>query len=170
MALGNGRHEALTGEGAGRVLSPEIGPVLGADALLTRGRPHRGHRFGEVFTDLAGSETSGMHGNTVRGTREALHLAWQACQVRTVNPWGTTVMDGCRESDRFIVPRKPSNKGCPEGPAEEVEGRERAKGNVVQHTRGRTQSRVSPVTGARPRMAGTQRCLCVITQGRSPVR
>ena len=75
-------------------------------------------------------------------------------QVRTVNPRDTTVMHGCRESDRFIVPRKPSNKGCPEGPAEKVEGRERAKGNVVQHTRGRTQSRVLPVTGARSRTAG----------------
>ena len=48
-------------------------------------------------------------------------------------------MDGCRESDRFIVPRKPSNKGRPMGPAEKVEGRERAKGNVVAHHRGRTQ-------------------------------
>jgi len=74
--IGNGRHEALTGEDAGRVLSPEIGLVLGADALRTRGRLYRGYRFGEVFTDLAGAETSGMHGNTVSGTREALHLAW----------------------------------------------------------------------------------------------
>ena len=41
-------------------------------------------------------------------------------------------MHGCRESDRFIVPRKPSNKGCPRGPAEKVEGRERAKGNVAE--------------------------------------
>ena len=41
-------------------------------------------------------------------------------------------MDGCRESDRFIVPTKPSNKGGPERPAEEVEGRERAKGNVAE--------------------------------------
>jgi hypothetical protein len=91
-------------------------------------------------------------------------------QVCTGNPRGTTVMDGCRESDRFLVPRKPSNTGRPEGPAEEVEGRERAKGNVVQHTRGRTQRRVLPVTGAQPRTAGTFGCLRVITQGRSPVR
>jgi hypothetical protein len=75
-------------------------------------------------------------------------------QVRTGNPRDTPVMHGCRESDRFIVPRKPSNKGRPTGPAEKVEGRERAKGNVVQHTRGRTQSRVLPVTRARPRTAG----------------
>jgi hypothetical protein len=58
-----------------------------------------------------------------------------------VNPWGTTVMHGCRESDRFIVPRKPANNGRPEGPAAEVEGRERAKGNAMEHTRGRTQGR-----------------------------
>ena len=50
-------------------------------------------------------------------------------------------MHGCRESDRFRVPRKPSNKGCPKEPAEEVEGRERAKGNVAQQSRGRTQRR-----------------------------
>jgi hypothetical protein len=62
-------------------------------------------------------------------------------QVRTVNPRGTTVRHGGRESDRFIVPRKPSNKGRPQGPAEEVEGRERAKGNVVEQTRSRTQRR-----------------------------
>ena len=41
-------------------------------------------------------------------------------------------MDGCRESDSFIVPRKPSNKGRPRGPAEKVEGRELAKGNVAE--------------------------------------
>jgi len=76
VAIGNGRREALTGERAGRVWSPEIGLFLGADALLTRGRPHRRHRFGEVQADPAGSETPGMHGNTLYGTREALHLAW----------------------------------------------------------------------------------------------
>ena len=79
-------------------------------------------------------------------------------------------MDGCRESDRFGVPRKPSHKGRPQGPAEKVEGRERAKGNVVQHTRGRTQSRVLPVTGARRRTAGIFGCRRVTTRGRSPVR
>jgi hypothetical protein len=56
----------------------------------------------------------------------------EVCQVRTVHPRGTTVMDGCRESDRFRVPKKPSNKGRPTGPAEKVEGRERAKGNVAE--------------------------------------
>ena len=35
--------------------------------------------------------------------------------------------------------RKPSNKGRPTGPAQRVEGRELAKGNVAEHTRSRTQ-------------------------------
>ena len=47
----------------------------------------------------------------------------------------------CRESDSFRVPTKPSNKGRPMGPAEKVEGRELAKGNVAEQTRSRTQRR-----------------------------
>ena len=62
-------------------------------------------------------------------------------QARTVNPRGTTVMYGCRESDSSIVPWKPSNKGRPMGPAEKVEGRELAKGNGAEQTRSRTQRR-----------------------------
>ena len=53
-------------------------------------------------------------------------------QARPVNPRGTIVMHGGRESDRFRVPRKPSNTGRPRGPAEKVEGRERAKGHVAE--------------------------------------
>jgi hypothetical protein len=73
---GSGVSEALTGEGAGRGWSPDIGPALGADALRTRGRPRRQPRVGEGQADPAGSETSSMHRNTVSGTREALHLTW----------------------------------------------------------------------------------------------
>ena len=68
-----GAGEALTGERAGRVLSPEMAN-LGADALLTRGRRQRVRRHGKAYTPLAGSETSGMRRNTVYGTRENLHL------------------------------------------------------------------------------------------------
>jgi hypothetical protein len=74
---GNGGSEALTGECAGRVLSPEIGRFLGADALLTRGRQHWADRHGKGWPDLAGSKTPGMHRNTMRGTREALCLTWR---------------------------------------------------------------------------------------------
>ena len=74
--LGNGVCEALTGERAGRVESPEIGPFLGADALRTRGRQPGPSRYGEGWADLAGSKTPGMHGTMVCGPREALFLAW----------------------------------------------------------------------------------------------
>src|SRR5215510_2480176 len=91
------------------------------------------------------------------------------CQGRTGNPRGTPVLHGGREAARFRVPRKPSNTGCPEGPAEEVEGRERAKGNGAAQTRDRTPGRVTPVTRARSRTAGTLRVLARQTRGRSPV-
>ena len=77
----------------------------------------------------------------------------------------------CRESDSFIVPRKPSNKGRPMGPAEKVEGREVAKGNVAEQTRSRTQRRgLLSHALSRVRTVGTFGCLRVITRGRSPVR
>ena len=92
-------------------------------------------------------------------------------QGRTVNLRGTTVMDGCGESDSFVVPRKPSNKGRPMGPAEEVEGRERAKGNVAEETRSRTQGRgLLSHALSRVRTVGTCGCRRVTTRGRSPVR
>jgi hypothetical protein len=51
-------------------------------------------------------------------------------------------MHGCRESDSPIVSTKPSNNGSgvPEL-AEGVERRGLAKGNLVEHHRGRTQRR-----------------------------
>jgi hypothetical protein len=47
---------------------------LGADALRTRGRQQRARRYGKAYPHLAGSQTPGMHGNIVCGTREALCL------------------------------------------------------------------------------------------------
>ena len=70
--------------------------------------------------------------NTVYGTREALHLAGRKPGPHGEPVRGTTVVHGCRESDSFIVPWKPSHTGRPRGPAEKVEGRELAKGNVAE--------------------------------------
>ena len=71
-------------------------------------------------------------------------------------------MDGCRESDSFRVPRKPSHKGRPMGPAEQVEGRELAKGNVAEQTRSRTLCRgLLSHEPSRVRTAGTFGCLHV---------
>ena len=87
---GNITSEALTGESAGWVLSPEIKvSIPGADVLPTHGRQHRIRRYGKVYTDPAGSETPGMHGSSLCGNREALCLALEdRAKVRTVNPEG----------------------------------------------------------------------------------
>ena len=53
-------------------------------------------------------------------------------------------MNGTRKSDSFVVPEKRPNKGCgAPHPAEGVEGRRLTKGNLVQQTKHRTQSRDS---------------------------
>ena len=87
---GNGISEALTGESAGWVLSPEIKDnIPGADMLLIHGRQNCIYRYGEVYTEPAGSETPCMHGNSLHGNREALRLALEdRAKVRTVNPEG----------------------------------------------------------------------------------
>ena len=168
--IGNGKHEAVTGEGTGRVLSPEIARVLGADALRTRGRQHRRRCYGEAKTEPVGSETaawtetlcaepgrpclwpgvvwSGPHGEPTGYARDA--------RVQGVGQLHST-------AEAF-------EQRLPKEPAEEVEGRELAKGNVAVHTRDRTQGRGIPVTGARPRTAGIFGCLRVTTRGGSPVR
>ena len=61
--------------------------------------------------------------------------------VHTRNPkGGTMVMYDHGKSDSSILPEKLPNKGCgaPRS-AEEVEGRELAKGNLVQQNKVRTQ-------------------------------
>jgi hypothetical protein len=63
--------EALTGGGAGRVLSREIHePLRGADAVEVGGRPHRLRRECEAQADPARSKTPGMHPITSHGNRE----------------------------------------------------------------------------------------------------
>ncbi len=65
-----GGGEALTGVRAGRVLSREIHPLRGADALSRGGRPHSAQRYRELRWNPARSETPCMHGNTSHGNRE----------------------------------------------------------------------------------------------------
>lgn len=68
--------EALTEVRTGPVLSremqspPQGGLLLGADALVSRGRQHLKRRHGEALRDLARSKTRHMYGNTLRGNRE----------------------------------------------------------------------------------------------------
>ena len=64
--------EALTGEGAGRVLSREINLDRDADLVRRWGRPQPRRRKGEAWRYPARSETPGMHGSNLRENREIL--------------------------------------------------------------------------------------------------
>jgi hypothetical protein len=68
--------EALTGGGAGRVLSREIhDPLRGADAVEEGGRPHRRRRYREALADPARSETPSTYSSTASGNRESPRLS-----------------------------------------------------------------------------------------------
>jgi RNA-directed DNA polymerase len=119
--------EALTGERAGWVWSPEILIVRDADALMSRGRPRRAIRQCEDRTGLAGSKTPRTHRSDSRGSREIPDSTWALVQARAVNRKGTTAMHESGKSDRPIVPAKSSNNGGASPPAEKMEGRGLAK-------------------------------------------
>jgi len=74
--------EALTGEGAGWVLSREIHLVRDADPVRRRGRPQPSSRIGQARWYPARSETPGMHGNNLRENREILRPPRLARQGR----------------------------------------------------------------------------------------
>src|ERR1700675_654916 len=63
--------EALTGEGAGRVLSRESRSLRDADAVEEGGRPHLGRRYRETPGSPARSETPCTHRRTSRENRES---------------------------------------------------------------------------------------------------
>jgi len=62
--------EALTGARAGRVFSRESNVLRGADAVGESGRHHRGHRYREMLSSPARSETPCTYEHTSRGSRE----------------------------------------------------------------------------------------------------
>ena len=66
------RGEALTGARAGQVLSREIQQLRAADAFGLSGRQHRSHRYREMRSEPARSETLCTYGNILRGSREVL--------------------------------------------------------------------------------------------------
>ena len=65
-----GSVEALTGERAGRVYSRVRIFLRDADAVRRSGRPHRVHRYREVYQSPARSETPSTYGDTSHGNRE----------------------------------------------------------------------------------------------------
>ena len=147
--------EALTGAGAGRVLSSEIAIVFGADAVLSGGRQHWVCRHREMCPDLTESQTLRTHRSTSRGSREIPRLAWRTPGPRFEPLRGTRAMHGLGKSDGFVVPAKSSNKagGAPPA-AERMEGRSPANGNLLKRHGYRTQSRTElPLVRQRVRRA-----------------
>src|SRR5216683_7977578 len=69
-ATRKGGVEALTGECAGRVFSRVRNSLRDADAVRRSGRPHRVHRYREVYQSPARSETPSTYGGTSHGNRE----------------------------------------------------------------------------------------------------
>jgi hypothetical protein len=67
-----GKTEALTGEGAGWVLSREKNLVRDADPVGERGRRESTCRNGKARRYPARSETPSMHGSNLRENREIL--------------------------------------------------------------------------------------------------
>ena len=79
--------EALAGERASVVLSPEIrANVSSASRLLVQDWQHAGRRQGKTVSGSAGSETHSGHVNHLRRNRETLQLALEDCtRVPTAN-------------------------------------------------------------------------------------
>ena len=69
-AAREGGVEALTGDRAGRVFSRVRNSLRDADAVGGSGRPHRVHRYREVYQSPARSETPSTYGDTSHGNRE----------------------------------------------------------------------------------------------------
>ena len=67
-----GMAEALIGVRAGRVLSRERSLVRDADAVGIGGRQHRAHRYRQMRTGPARSQTPCTYGNTSHENREVL--------------------------------------------------------------------------------------------------
>jgi hypothetical protein len=74
--------EALTGEGAGWVLSREMHSVRDADPVGERGRRQPACRSGEARRYPARSEAPSMHGSNLRENREILRPPKPACLGR----------------------------------------------------------------------------------------
>ena len=143
---GNVMGEALTGVHAGRVLSRER--IHGSG----RRRCRLGRKTKSV-TSLRRDVSRAPRGRRPQARMETprtrtgrSHLpAWRdGSKVRAVNPKGnTTAMYGNGKSDNLIVLQTlPNKRNDASYPAEEVEGRRLAKGNLLQSNKYRTQYRI----------------------------
>ena len=138
-----GMLQALTGEGAGCVIEPrKSGNVWRVDHLEIWGRQHRAGRKDEEPSGLCAVGERGMQGSLLSGNRESQGPAAQSSVVRTANPRSNAVMNGPRQSDRSVVPKKAANKDDAAALlAESLEERDLPKGNPQEQTNRRAQDR-----------------------------
>lgn len=132
--------EALTGDTGRPAIEPRNHSIGHAhDVAMSEGNTeHDVNR--KTCSDPARSETLSMSGSE-------LHGSWEISSVPEAQESGGTgkaqsrnpVAYAGEKSDTFVVPKNPSNKG--DDPAEMVEGRNVAKGNVNENPAPRTPSR-----------------------------
>src|SRR5213593_1393424 len=143
-----GDREALTGGGAGRVLSREMHePLRGADAVEVSGRPYRARRQGEAWSDpRAVRDPAHVPKHREREPGEPAFVCGRGGRRPHREVQGhTPMMDERGQSDRPVVPGKPPNK-VEEPAAEAVEGRGRAKGNSGERDALRTPGRAGALS------------------------
>jgi hypothetical protein len=153
--VGHGVGEALTGEGTGRVGSPAIGLLLGADALRTRGRPPRRRREGEAATAPAESATSAWTA-TLRA-EPGRPCLWPG--ERSPGPHGAPEGHDRDGRGQGVGPLQRTEEACAHGWPRGTGGAGGGQG-AGQGARGGAHQEPdpapgSPVPGARRRTAGT---------------
>jgi RNA-directed DNA polymerase len=176
-----GGGEALTGVRAGWVFNREMFTAsVGADrhGRVWKATPDRPPRCARPGRTPRGRRPHARTETPRTGIGRSRSPAWEmATHGPRREPIGKTAMYGGEKSDRPIVPEKLSNKGrgAPR-PAERVEGRGLTKGNACSKTgsgpsAGETcQMRRMRTTGRSVSYWLMVTALCVMTQGRSPVR
>ena len=108
---------------------------------MSSGRPHGAQRDGELSRLPAQSKTPSMSGNSMRENRESQPSpSTRESRDAAGRPGRTPRMHEAGSPDSPIVPTKSANKGA-QASAESMEGRDGAKGNTIQQTTSRTQSR-----------------------------
>ena len=134
--------EALTGETGGPAIEPR-NQESGMPMLLCEAEGNTGHGVTrQPCPDPARSQTLCTPGSLLHGSWEIspvpdAYVSGGAGKAKSRNP----VVHAGEKSDTPVVPRKLPNNG--DDPAEVVEGRSVAKGNVNKNPASRTQSRSS---------------------------
>ena len=168
-----GAGEALTGAHVGQPSSCEIRPSGVPTRLSDAEGNTEGGDNGKPASDPAQSETLCMRGNSSHEKREIPRVPADGTAGRPDKVYDRTSGVHARgKSDDRVIPEKLPNKGAHEAPEEVVEGRRSAKGNTMQATATRTQSRLDALIALdRVREAVSQtRVSTPNTRGKSRVR